>query len=180
MPKKPRDFPDAGTKERDFLAKYVATDFLAQNPQFKGETDVENFLQRTYLQHSLEWRIEGRTYYPDGDDVRFFVNAVCEQIIERLPETEKPKPPKKFHSRKYGENLIIVGWRPLILDQNGKWKGALSITLLPKEGPEWHIHWVHYPEFFVRYQKFPAYLDRYYPGDLKELMAALKELGIGF
>jgi hypothetical protein len=183
------DFPNSES-ERDQLAEHVVADFLTQNPsfnsnpsvnpRFNGEEDVERFLQRAYVQRRLEWQIAGKTFFPTCEDVRSFVRAVCEKIIERLPETEKPKPPEKHFSLTYGRAMIIVGWRPLLRDQSGKWRGQLSISLLPNEGPTWYVTWYGYAYFFVHRPKFVEFIKRYYPGDPAQLYRALKKLNIGF
>jgi hypothetical protein len=194
MLKKP--LPKPGTEEWNEVVRAAALELCREDRLYP---EVSLYFSRR------GWRIGECEYFPYGEDAEEehsegtsdsksdFINDVIAYLIEhsltRLPKEDKLKeeteisksnPPGKYHSRKGSSGLIIVGWNPLFPDEKGKWKGSLAITLLSNKGPEWHISWFGYPHFLVRSPKVAAYLDRYYPGNRTELMAALKQLEIGF
>jgi hypothetical protein len=96
--------------------------------------------------------------------------------------------PANIVKRQTPEGEIEVRWvEPRTrLDGDGRGRrneersGMLCITLHERNFPDlWLIHWS--DELVHILRQVPAWLRLYYPGDHRaELMAALKELGIGF
>jgi hypothetical protein len=96
---------------------------------------------------------------------------MCDQFLEEPgKDVERESPMAKLN----------VWWRPSEQRDDDEWCGSLSITYRTKfEAPDfWSISWWHYRDYLVN--ELPDYLRRYYPGDLEELMGALKELNLGF
>jgi hypothetical protein len=75
---------------------------------------------------------------------------------------------------------VRVYWKFLERRDDIEEYGVLRITYAGKyEEPDlWNLGWTHYRDYLV--ENLPPYLQRYYPGDLQEVMAALAGLNIGF
>jgi len=86
----------------------------------------------------------------------------------------------KDAERESSEGRLNIFWRPSEQRDDGEWCGSLTIIYRAAyERPDyWCISWWHYRDYLVN--ELPDYLRRYYPGDLEELMGALRELHLGF
>ena len=75
---------------------------------------------------------------------------------------------------------VRVYWRFLERRDDDEEYGVLRITYAGSyEEPDlWRLRWTHYRDYVV--ENLPPYLERYYPYDLQEVMAALAGLNIGF
>jgi hypothetical protein len=85
--------------------------------------------------------------------------------------------PKDNKSMALGE--VRVYWKFERRDENGEY-GVLRIRYAGSyEEPDlWRLRWAHYRDYVV--ENLPPYLERWYPSDLQEVMAALAGLNIGF
>jgi hypothetical protein len=82
--------------------------------------------------------------------------------------------------RESPEGKLNIFWRPSEQRDDGEWYGCLSIVFRAAyERPDyWCISWWQYRDYLLN--ELPNYLLQYYPGDLGELMGALRELDLGF
>ncbi len=96
---------------------------------------------------------------------------MCDQFLEEQGKDVERESP---------EGKLNIFWRPREQRDDDEWYGSLSVTYRAKlEAPDfWSISWWHYMDYLVN--ELPDYLRRYYPGDLEELMGALRELNLGF